>query len=504
MNHSKLKFCIAIILCLVLVFSVTINSTIEVYANPLLLGLSVETVKLIGACLVAGGLVYANRDSLDRAIDWFVEQTSSSVLSEFQTNAVAVVGGIATVSSTMWDAVRSFNQTNFVEDTAQTVNTPFNYYDNYPVSTAYNNPIPLLTFNSHGTFIYTINSKEIKYIASDLAGDTQVRIYIDSSYVTTSYIKTGTDFESYVCNSSGTITLYLHFTATNNKEYHNAVSALFTGATVDTGAINYDGTTYLNQSDYTVDSVAIKDTIDDYVNLAPDQLIADTQALTYTPPMTYPWEEENTINFPFPWEVEGNEDGITYPWEVGGTGDITNPYEEPVTIPDGSVDSDGTIGIWEWLKNLYNLVKNGILGFLKMIIDALKWVIMALISGINAIIENIMSLTDIPRNWIPKIPPGITNFFSSLIALILALMRLFGIAIIFIGDLYNIPATTSMINADIITGIEWARGLTYNGVNLYGLVMGISNVILFAVVFKLIRKIILGIGSAPKSGKDWV
>lgn len=149
------------------------------------------------------------------------------------------------------------------------------------------------------------------------------------------------------------------------------------------------------------------------------------------------------------------------------------------SIPDIPIIGTVVKGIWDLLSRL--------LDFLKSILNAIK----NLISTIIEYLANILSAL------LPKFPPGIVAFFSALLALLIAIIGLFGKIIIFIGQLYTIPASSAMIHPTMIQGLEWARGFdSQTGVNLYGLVTGVISIVLGVVVFKLIRKMIAGIGTA--------
>lgn len=107
-----------------------------------------------------------------------------------------------------------------------------------------------------------------------------------------------------------------------------------------------------------------------------------------------------------------------------------------------------------------------------------------------------------PFNWSNKTPSGpgfisgLWAFFAALLALLIAIMGLIGKVIIFIGQLYTIPPSSAMLHPTFVQGIEWARGFnSQTGVNLYGLITGVISIVLGIVVFKLIRKIITGIGT---------
>lgn len=121
------------------------------------------------------------------------------------------------------------------------------------------------------------------------------------------------------------------------------------------------------------------------------------------------------------------------------------------------------------------------------------------LNAISSAVTTIITAISTPFNWIPKAPPeipaGIAGFFPNILALLIAIMGFIAKAIIFIGQLSSIQPSTSMLNSTMIQGLEWARGFhTDGGVNLYSLVTGVITVMYGLFIFKLLRKIVTGIG----------
>lgn len=145
---------------------------------------------------------------------------------------------------------------------------------------------------------------------------------------------------------------------------------------------------------------------------------------------------------------------------------------DTVTIPDATTE----IGL---LGNIYNKIA-GFFDWLKLFLSNL----------INNLVNAFRSLVG---EFIPKIPDGIGAIFNPLWALITALLALFGRAIIFVTSLYEIPASSAMLNSNIIQGINFARSLNFQGVTLYGMIMAVCNLMLGLLVFNLFKRLVYSV-----------
>lgn len=163
-------------------------------------------------------------------------------------------------------------------------------------------------------------------------------------------------------------------------------------------------------------------------------------------------------------------------------------YTRATDVPTGYVEGSTGVSDIPWIRSL---------------VGSIKGVLEGISSRVGAIAATIAATVSIPFDWTKKVPggpgfvSGIWGFFAVLLALLIAIMGLIAKVVIFIGQLYTIPASSAMIHPTMIQGIEWARGFdSQTGVNLYSLITGVISIALGIVCFKLLRKIITGIGTA--------
>lgn len=171
------------------------------------------------------------------------------------------------------------------------------------------------------------------------------------------------------------------------------------------------------------------------------------------------------------------------------------------TIPEEGNES-GYAGLLGTIIILLNNIKDKIVDTGSTIIGGISTAIGEAGNGIKALLNTIISALSGVFSWENNpfgkgIAPKIGAFFNPLLALLIAIMHLIAKIIIFIGNIANIPASSAMLHPSMIVGLNWARGFTTaGGVNLFGLIQGVISIVLGIVVFKQIRRIIAGIGTA--------
>lgn len=84
--------------------------------------------------------------------------------------------------------------------------------------------------------------------------------------------------------------------------------------------------------------------------------------------------------------------------------------------------------------------------------------------------------------------PNILDLFILLLRVLYACVCLIIRCLVFIATLVTIPASTELLNADVITGINYARSLTVGSINLFSLFGWFFNILFGISVIHFIRK----------------
>lgn len=501
-RQVKYRKYISLLICALLVFSIFANSVESHAIIPALI--AADGVITYGGSIVmllaAGGLAGWGFDTLSNAYNVFYENMPSTLDAYFQNNYQSWINnGEIVISKEMFELMSDrldslmTNNTLMLEMLAGNIvpysvggSNGFQILCVYPTSSiSYSNVafFNLLNFYQVGSEDYLYVTPKVRYfqnIEPDLSKMEPSLQLLDSS----SAISFTHGLDGGQARFSTVFPAYIGLTCdiSSNMFCSYAIGKLST-----TGA-DYETLRVVNSTSTGASALSeLKAEINSFLaNYVSEQPIITYNI--YNP--TYNADGNAVIPFP---------SGLTWDDIYGKSGaDIFNPnYDIPVdpSLP-GTGEYHGVLGS---IKGLLNGLWDGVLSGVGTITGAIS-------AAVSTIIASLADLTE-PFKWQKPGGPigGLFAFFNPLLALLIAIMALIAKILIFLGQLYNIPSSSAMLHPTMIQGINWARGLnSAGGVNLYGLVTGVISIVLGIVVFKLIRNMIAGIGSAsPFKDSGW-
>jgi len=166
---------------------------------------------------------------------------------------------------------------------------------------------------------------------------------------------------------------------------------------------------------------------------------------------------------------------LVIPTAIGTSGSIT--------IPDiRTVDPEAGVGT-NPLGGLFGLA-------LAPLYTVLQW-IQALLAAFWTTIVSV--LDTVLGRWIPAIPAAIGRMFSPLLALLIALIALFGRVFVFLLALMAIPPDSSGLPANVLAGLAWARSIEFREIGLIAMLTGAANVVFGVIIFRGLRRIFGGV-----------
>lgn len=188
----------------------------------------------------------------------------------------------------------------------------------------------------------------------------------------------------------------------------------------------------------------------------------------------------NSVSVP---RAQVREDGsiTTNTGEVVSTGDAS--------FPIGTSTSGTWTSLWDWLAKILSALN--VLNWLEKLWQLLSDFITWLTTWLGALVTSLVDAFD-NRFRPPELDgPNIPNLFSLIGLILLALIQVMLAAILMIIRLRNIPPDTSLLDPNVLLGLDFLKGQeVLPGVTYMNAILGVAMVIQVAAMIKLLRKYI--------------